>query len=49
MSREVLDMWGIQYRYRFPSQNDASKPEIMSNGPDGVANTADDLSSEDAP
>jgi len=48
-NHEMIDMWGNGYLYRFPSQMDSSKPEIMSNGPDGVAGTADDLSSQDAP
>jgi general secretion pathway protein G len=45
--REMKDMWGEAYRYQFPSQKDASKPEVMSDGPDGVAGTVDDLSSAD--
>ncbi len=49
MSREMIDRWGVHYRYRFSGAKDPTRPEILSNGPDGVAGTADDLSSEDAP
>lgn len=42
-----LDPWKNEYGYRFPGKKKASEPEIFSKGPDGLENTADDLSSQD--
>jgi len=47
MKKLPCDPWGSHYDYRFPGRMDGSKPEIISRGSDGVANTADDLSSQD--
>ncbi|MES2921348.1 MAG: type II secretion system protein GspG [Verrucomicrobiota bacterium] len=41
-----LDPWGADYDYRFPGSKDPTTPEIICRGEDGVANTADDLSSQ---
>ena len=45
-SRLPLDPWKQPYQYRFPGSVDASKPEIISYGPDGTSGTADDISSQ---
>ena len=47
MSKIPLDPWDSPYGYRFPGKKRANEFEIFSNGPDGMANTADDLSSQD--
>lgn len=47
MKKLPPDRWGTDYGYRFPGSKDPTKPEIISRGADGVANTADDLSSQD--
>ncbi len=47
MKKLPPDPWGANYGYRFPGKKVASEYEIFSNGPDGLANTADDLSSQD--
>jgi general secretion pathway protein G len=41
------DPWGKEYGYRFPGKRDNNSFEIFSSGPDGMDNTADDLSSQD--
>lgn len=40
------DPWNNEYDYRFPGSRDASEFEIISRGKDGMAGTADDLSSQ---
>lgn len=47
MDKLILDPWGASYRYRYPGTRDPTKPELICNGPDGVADTPDDLSSQD--
>lgn len=47
MSKVPLDPWGSDYKYRFPGKKRANDYEIISNGPDGLENTGDDLSSQD--
>lgn len=47
MSRIPDDPWGSPYVYRFPGSKRANEFEIISNGPDGQANTDDDISSQD--
>ena len=47
MSNIPRDPWGQEYRYQFPGSKRANEFEIISNGPDGQANTNDDLSSQD--
>lgn len=42
-----LDPWKNEYGYRFPGKKKAAEPEIFTKGPDGLENTADDLSSQD--
>jgi len=42
-----IDPWGKEYGYRFPGKRDNNSFEIFSSGPDGMDNTADDLSSQD--
>lgn len=41
-----LDPWKSPYQYRFPGSVDPKEPEILSSGPDRLAGTADDLSSQ---
>jgi general secretion pathway protein G len=47
MSKLPNDPWGVPYVYRFPGKKRANEFEILSNGPDGLENTGDDLSSQD--
>ena len=47
MKKVPLDPWDSEYIYRFPGKRDPTEPEIISKGPDGIENTADDLSSQD--
>jgi general secretion pathway protein G len=47
MSKIPLDPWDSPYGYRFPGKKRANEFEIFSKGPDGMENTADDLSSQD--
>jgi general secretion pathway protein G len=47
MSKIPLDPWDSDYIYRFPGKKRANEFEMISKGPDGMENTADDLSSQD--
>jgi general secretion pathway protein G len=47
MSKVPLDPWDSPYTYRFPGRKRVNEFEILSKGPDGMENTADDLSSQD--
>lgn len=47
MTKIQLDPWGSPYSYRFPGKKRANDFEIVSKGPDGMENSADDLSSQD--
>lgn len=47
MDKVPLDPWGVPYGYRFPGKKRANEFEIFTFGPDGLENTADDLSSQD--
>ncbi|MEO5713869.1 MAG: type II secretion system major pseudopilin GspG [Luteolibacter sp.] len=47
MTKTNPDPWGSEYGYKFPGKKRANEFEMTSNGPDGLANTADDLSSQD--
>lgn len=47
LDSKPLDPWGNEYRYRYPGSRDPNEPEIISLGPDGKENTADDISSQD--
>lgn len=48
LAKEVpLDPWQKPYQYRNPGKKDASDFEIYTNGPDGQADTEDDISSQD--
>lgn len=47
MKKLPIDPWDNEYIYRFPGKKNAMEPEILSKGPDGLENTADDLSSQD--
>ena len=42
-----IDPWGNPYTYRFPSKKTPGEYELRSNGPDGLPNTQDDISSDD--
>lgn len=46
-SKLQLDPWGNEYVYKYPGTKDASRPEIISKGDDGVEGTDDDMSSQD--
>jgi general secretion pathway protein G len=48
MNKIPEDPWGAPYTYRFPGKKRANEFEIISKGPDGMENTADDLSSQDS-
>lgn len=41
------DPWGVPYRYRNPGKKDPTDFEIYTYGPDQIADTDDDLSSQD--
>lgn len=47
MTKIQPDPWGAPYVYRFPGKKRANEFELISNGPDGLPNNADDLSSQD--
>ncbi len=47
LDKVPLDPWGEPYKYRFPGKKRANEFEIYTFGPDGIDNTADDLSSQD--
>ncbi|MES2474876.1 MAG: type II secretion system major pseudopilin GspG [Verrucomicrobiota bacterium] len=47
LDKVPLDPWSAPYKYRFPGKKRANEFEIYSIGPDGMDNTADDLSSQD--
>lgn len=47
MTKVQPDPWGAPYVYRFPGKKRANEFELISNGPDGLPNNADDLSSQD--
>jgi general secretion pathway protein G len=47
MSKLPTDPWDSPYIYRFPGKKRANEFEMISKGPDGLENTADDLSSQD--
>ena len=47
MDKINMDPWGSEYIYRFPGKKRANDFEMISNGPDGLPNTADDISSQD--
>jgi len=47
LDKVPLDPWDAPYKYRFPGKKRANEFEIYSFGPDGMENTADDLSSQD--
>lgn len=40
---EPVDPWGHQYVYAYPGHVYAGFPDVSSAGPDGLANTADDI------
>jgi len=46
MTSVPKDPWDSEYRYAFPGSKRANHFEIISNGPDGLPNTGDDISSQ---
>lgn len=40
------DPWGNTYVYKFPGSQDRSRPELISLGKDGLADTEDDISNQ---
>lgn len=47
MDNVPKDPWDREYIYKYPGSKDASRPEIISLGKDGLEGTDDDLSSQD--
>ena len=47
MTKIQTDPWGSPYTYRYPGKKRVNEFELISKGPDGMENTADDLSSQD--
>jgi len=47
LSEVPQDPWNQEYIYKFPGTKNPSRPEIISLGKDGLADTEDDLSSQD--
>lgn len=47
MSKLPTDPWDSPYIYKFPGSKRTNDFEMISKGPDGIQNTADDLSSQD--
>ena len=47
LKEEPKDPWGNPYRYQFPSKKAPGEYEIISNGPDLLPNTDDDINSQD--
>jgi len=43
LDKMLVDPWGHPYQYQFPGAKDPAKYELFSLGPDGVADTADDV------
>ncbi|GHC50987.1 type II secretion system major pseudopilin GspG [Roseibacillus persicicus] len=41
------DPWGKELKYVYPGSKDASTPEVISAGPDGIFDNEDDISSQD--
>jgi general secretion pathway protein G len=46
LKKAYVDPWGNPYGYHFPSKKNPKEFETTSNGPDGIAGTWDDLSSQ---
>lgn len=47
MDEIPTDPWNNEYVYKYPGSVDRSRPEIISIGKDGIADTEDDRSSQD--
>lgn len=47
MNEVPKDPWDNTYVYKFPGSKDRSRPEVISIGKDGIADTEDDLSSQE--
>ena len=44
LEKPLVDPWGNPYGYRYPAtENKKGSPDVFSLGPDGVANTEDDI------
>lgn len=43
----LSDPWDTKYKYVYPGSKDASRPEIISAGPDKKFGTEDDMSNQD--
>ncbi|MFT6238108.1 MAG: general secretion pathway protein G [Paracoccaceae bacterium] len=43
----LLDPWDTKYKYQYPGTQDASRPEIISAGPDKAFGSDDDQSNQD--
>jgi len=44
---DLLDPWKTKYKYQYPGSQDASRPEIISAGPDKAFGSDDDQSNQD--
>ena len=47
MRKVPLDPWGLEYGYRFPGTKNPDRYDIISAGPDGIFDTADDIGNWD--
>ncbi|MDB6120166.1 MAG: ral secretion pathway protein, partial [Verrucomicrobiaceae bacterium] len=47
MKKLTLDPWGNPYNYRKPGTKDKNGYDVYSNGPDGQADTGDDIGNWD--
>ncbi len=47
MDKVPTDPWDNVYVYKFPGTKDRSRPELVSLGKDGLADTEDDFSNQD--
>ncbi len=47
MNEVPKDPWDNTYVYKFPGSKDRSRPELISLGKDGLADTEDDISSQE--
>ena len=48
MKKVPLDPWGQEYSYRFPGTKNTDRFDLISGGPDGLLDTADDIGNWDA-
>ena len=44
---KLIDPWGNEYNYQFPSEKRAKGYDLWTNGPDGISGTEDDIGNWD--